>query len=206
MAFVGNAFTGTGLDSAKQSSNTSVRTRSPTVVCAASSDGIRLTRRAALGALAGVVTAVAAGAINPSPALADRTLMAARRSFERYYPRISAGGATLREIGAQLSKGNTSEVAAAVEAREFDVKFRRALNIYATSFSDNYVGQKSRDLQLCTNKLFDELGAMKASSEAEDAVEHYSMAVEAFKKYVKIARLPKETAEGFDNAKAVVLK
>jgi len=132
-----------------------------------------------------------------SPALADRTVQATRRAYERYYPRISSGGDTLRSIGVSLRSGDVSTAKDAVESKEFDIKFRRALSIYATTFSDNYVGQKTRDLQFVTNRLFDELDKVKSAGEVTDEVmEHYKTATEAYSKYVNIARLPKELLVG----------
>lgn len=150
---------------------------------------------AALALAALAVPSVAT--LGATPALADRTVQATRRAYERYYPRISSGGATLRSIGASLRSGDVAAAKLDVESKEFDVKFRRALSIYATTFSDNYVGQKTRDLQLVTNRLFDELDKVKQAPEVtEEVMEHYKIAAEAYTKYVNIARLPKELLVG----------
>ncbi len=120
-----------------------------------------------------------------------------RRAFERYYPRILAGGVTLREIGQSLEKGDIAEVNAAVNSKEFDVRFRRALSIYATSFSDSVLNQQSQDLLYVTNRLFQELESLKdASAVTDDVMEHYKVSTEAYLKYNKIARLPKEMVAG----------
>lgn len=159
-------------------------------------------RRAALAGLAGAASALALSAL-PRPALADRTFISAKRAYERYYPRISAGGETLKAVGASLAADRADEAAAAVSDPLFDVKFRRALGIYATSFSDSSVSQQSRDLVRCADRLFDQLGLMVAAADADGKMERYSLAVEAYQKYVKIARLPKEAAMGFVDAKPI---
>lgn len=174
----------------KNDTNASTSCRRATV-CASASAGLS---RRAFGALlsSGVLSTLA-----PFPALADKTAQSQRRAYERYYPRILAGGVRLREIGQSLSKGDIAEANAAVSSKEFDVKFRRALSIYATSFSDSVLSQQSQDLLYVTNRLFDELNSFKnATSVTDDVMEKYNTATEAYRKYNKIARLPKDMVAG----------
>lgn len=173
--------------------------RSANVLASSSPDSARISRRSAMAALLRTSAAITAvGCVSPLPVLADHTLQSAKRALDRYYPRIAAGSETLRSIGAMLARGEVSAASAAANEREFDVKFRRALDIYASSFSDNYVGQKTKDLKVCSNRLFDELGALKTAESIDDEImQHYTVAVEAFTKYVRIARLPIELLDGF---------
>lgn len=153
--------------------------------------------RRSFGAL---FSSVALTTLLPLPALADKTVQSQRRAYERYYPRILAGGATLRQIGESLEKGDIVEANASVNSKEFDVKFRRALSIYATSFSDSVLSQQSQDLIYVTNRLFDELKLLKnADSVTDDVIEHYKVSTEAYLKYNKIARLPKEMVSAFSS-------
>lgn len=176
----------------------SCSTRFVTVCASPVSDNKSVPRRTALVALLQTVTAATVSFAVPFPALADHTLQSAKRAFDRYYPRIAAGGETLRSLAPLLSRGDVGAISEAVSQRDFDVKFRRALNIYATSFSDNYIGQKTKDLQYCANRLFDELSAMKnVQAVDENVMEHYTIAVQAYSKYVRIARLPQELLDGF---------
>lgn len=176
--------------------NVQSNTTSRTTTCARTIPhaSTSITRRSFGTLLSGIATAIA---ITPNPALADKTPASVRRAFERYYPRILAGGVTLREIGDSLSKGDIAAANEAASSKEFDVKFRRALSIYATSFSDSVLSQQSRDLLFVTDRLFNELAAFKNSTSVTDEVmEHYKICTEAYLKYNKIARLPKEMVAG----------
>lgn len=143
-----------------------------------------LSRRAALTALSSAGAALFLGA----PALADHTYAAAKRSFDRYYPRILSGVDMMREVRA-IVKGGPGSVADIVDGKLFGVKLRRALSIYATSFSDNYLGQRSRELLSCVKRFYAEIEQVKEAGGKEDMVEHYNGAVEALFVYFETARL-----------------
>lgn len=134
--------------------------------------------------LIGVGAVTAAGLVtSPTPALADKTVQSQKRSFERYYPRIAAGGDTLRSVGDMLGQGDVAGAKEAVEAKEFDIKFRRALNIYATSFSDSALNKQSQELLYCSERLFNELETLKKAEKiTNEVLEHYTIATEAYGK------------------------
>lgn len=153
-----------------------------------------VSRRAAVSVLA----ALGAGIALPHASRADHTLVSAKRAFDRYYPRIVDGSDILREVGKCLARGDVADAASLTEDKKFDIKFRRALRIYATSFSDNYVGKQSRQMLSCIDGMYGELQKMKDAPTPEEAAQHYSVAVSAFKAYIKIARLPGTVTEGFE--------
>lgn len=124
-------------------------------------------------------------------ALADHTYVAARRAFDRYYPRILAGVDQVREVRGLVRGSGAGSVAEIVDGKVFDVKLRRALRIYATSFSDNYLGERSRDLLKCVDTFYAEMGKVKVASETVDGVEHYNRAINALVNYFSVARLDK---------------
>jgi hypothetical protein len=73
------------------------------------------------------------------PALADHTMVSGKVSLERYLPRIQTGLSQLREIRDAVKAGDLAMARRVVEDITFDQKLRRALNVYATSFSDSFV-------------------------------------------------------------------
>lgn len=134
-----------------------------------------------------------------APALADHTYVAAKRAYERYYPRIVAGVEQTRTIGTLVgTASDNAAIAEIVDGKLFDIKFRRALSIYATSFSDNYLGERSRDLLKCVDAFYTEIGKVKAAGTAEEGKDHYNRAVNAMKNYFEIARLDKSSLKGLD--------
>ena len=64
--------------------------------------------------------------------------------MDRYHPRILSFLATVAEIGGLLKKNDVSAARELIVDKQFDIRARRALSIYATSFSDNYVTETSR--------------------------------------------------------------
>lgn len=130
--------------------------------------------------------------LSASPSLADHTYVAAKRAFDRYYPRIVAGVEQTREIRSLVRSGAGGEaVAEVVDGKLFDVKLRRALSIYATSFSDNYIGERSRDMLKYVDAFYAEMGQVKKAGNTGDGVEHFNKAVNAFTNYFEVARLDK---------------
>lgn len=156
--------------------------------------GSEVSRRALLQATGGgALGALFSGA----PALADHTYIAAKRSYERYFPRIVAGVEQTRTIGTLVGT-DAAGIADIVDGRLFDIKFRRALSIYATSFSDNYLGERSRDLLKCVEAFYAEMGKVKTAAGREDGREHYNKAVNAITEYFEIARLDKASLKGLE--------
>lgn len=96
-----------------------------------------------------------------------------------------------RQLGRVVKDGGSIDDI--VSDRVFDVKLRRALSIYATSFSDNYLGQRSRELLKCVERFYTELGKARAG---EERVAHFNRAVEALGRYFEIARLDKSVLDG----------
>ena len=159
------------------------------------------TSRTSRRALLAISASLATGAISLSHvdvALADRTLVAAKRAFDRYYPRIVEGRDTLQQVGNALKENDMDTAKTLTSKKEFDIRFRRALSIYAGSFSDNYVGKETRQLMACVQKLFDEVHLLQEATSKEDALQHYDIAVKAFAVYIKTARLPKDALSGLD--------
>lgn len=166
------------------------RPRSRTEVvtpCMRMSDGLgrREALQLAISSALGVV-------LHVPPAFADHTYIAAKRSFERYYPRIIAGVEQTKEIGNLVrSEAGNAAVAEVIDGKLFDVKLRRALSIYATSFSDNYLGERSRDLLKSVDLFYAEMGKVKKAASQNEGMEHYNKAVNAFADYFEVARLDK---------------
>ncbi|PXF48458.1 hypothetical protein BWQ96_01627 [Gracilariopsis chorda] len=129
----------------------------------------------------------------PQPALADRTAVGARRSFDRYHPRILSLIDTLKEIRTFVTRSDASGAAALITDKQFDIKGRRALSIYATGFSDNYVGQRSKDMLRCVDGFYKEMGLVADGTNME---EHYGKAVTLLNTYYEQARLPQKELSG----------
>lgn len=129
----------------------------------------------------------------PQPAFADRTAIAARRSYDRYHPRILSLIDTLKEIRIFVSSSDASGAAALITDKQFDIKGRRALSIYATGFSDNYVGQRSKDMLKCVDGFYKEMGLVADGTNME---EHYGKAVALLNNYYEQARLPQTELSG----------
>jgi hypothetical protein len=81
---------------------------------------------------AGIVAVLPTGA-----ARADHTLAAAKVSLDRYFPRIQTGLAQLRQVRDAIKAGDIAQARSIVQDKTFDIKLRRAMSIYATSFSDS---------------------------------------------------------------------
>lgn len=97
----------------------------------------------------------------------------------------------MREIRDRImSDGNIDEI---VQDKVFDVKLRRALSIYATSFSDNYIGERTRDMLKSVDAFYGEVGKAK---EGGERVEHFNLAVDALQKYFEVARLDGKVLQG----------
>lgn len=80
-----------------------------------------------------------------------------------------------------------------VSEKVFEVKLKRALSIYATSFSDNYLGERSRELLKCVDRFYAEIGKAKGG---EERAVHFNRAVDALRRYFEIARLDKNVLDG----------
>lgn len=147
-----------------------------------------LSRRALLS---GAFSAAAAAALSASPALADHTQQAARRSYDRYFPRISQGLDEVQAVREAISAGDLAKAKELTEAKTFDVKFRRALSIYATSFSDSNINKQSLELLSCVSGFFGGVDKATTAESKEAAVEDWNKAAEAMATYIRVARLAK---------------
>lgn len=150
-----------------------------------------VTRREALTFLATIPLLIQA----PLPAFAERTATGAKRSFDRYHPRILALIESTRQIRSLVPKGDATAANDIINGKLYDVKGRRALSIYATSFSDNYLGQRSKDMLGSVNRFYKEMGFVAAGT---DMVEHYGKAVAMLREYYEGARLPKQELAGLE--------
>lgn len=119
---------------------------------------------------------------------ADHTVAAAKVSFDRYHPRIVGAVDTMKKIGQVVKASDKTAAAELVKDKYFQVKARRAMSIYATSFSDNYLGGQSRLMLKCIDRMYSELDLLATG---DDMTLHYAEAVKALKKYYEEARLPK---------------
>lgn len=128
-----------------------------------------------------------------APARADHTLASAKRSFDRYHPRIVEALGTIRQIGAAAAKEDVAAAEALMADKLFSVKGRRAFSIYATSFSDNYLGEQSRALLKHVEKMFAELEAV---AKGKEMAMHYDRAIDQLELYYEESRLPKAEVVG----------
>jgi hypothetical protein len=78
-----------------------------------------------------------------------------------------------------------------VRARTFDVRFRRALSIYATSFSDSNINKTSLELLSCIAAFFDGIDKALAAGTKEESVDDWNKAATAMEGYIRVARLSK---------------
>ncbi|CAN8065867.1 unnamed protein product [Agarophyton chilense] len=99
----------------------------------------------------------------------------------------------MKQIRSCVTSADVSAAAALINDKQFDVKGRRALSIFATSFSDNYLGERSRDMLKSVNGFYKEM-ALVASG--KDMVEHYKKAVTLLDAYYREARLPPQELSG----------
>ena len=115
-----------------------------------------------------------------SPAYAERTLGTVTESYNRYVPRMVAGFAYLKDARYLLN----GEWEGGEEEKEKELKnlvesiraergskvsaLRGTMKIFATAFSDSVVTETSRELQLATLKMSDELGVLAAAVEKND--------------------------------------
>jgi hypothetical protein len=81
---------------------------------------------------AGIAAVLPTGA-----ARADHTLAAAKVSLDRYFPRIQTGLGQLHQVRDAIKAGDIAQARSIVQDKTFDIKLRRAMSIYATSFSDS---------------------------------------------------------------------
>lgn len=129
----------------------------------------------------------AALTVAAAPAFADRTPTATRLSYDRYHPRILETIAKVRQIGQAVTVGNVDAAAEIIHDKVFQVKSRRAFKIYATSFSDNYLTQRSRQMIKSIDAFYSALDQVAKGTEMKD---HYNAAIDMLESYYKIARLP----------------
>lgn len=148
-----------------------------------------VSRRVVLFAGAASTLAVLLG--TSQPASADHTQVAAKLSFDRYYPRIEAGIEEVRAIRDAIANGDLDSAKKLAAERTFSIKLRRALSIYATSFSDSSVNKRSRDLLACVDGFYSNINAAAEAESKEQAIEKYNTAASALQSYVRIARLNK---------------
>lgn len=149
----------------------------------------KVSRRTLLSALPAVLTLAVGG----QAALADHTLVAAKVSFDRYHPRILAAIETVRQIGRAAANGDSATAATLLNDKIFLVKARRALSIYATSFSDNYLGKGSRKMLKYIDGMYAELELVAGGT---DMKEHYNAAIDMLEAYYTAARLPRAEVSG----------
>lgn len=95
----------------------------------------------------------------------------------------------MSRVGECIKKKDISGATALIEDKQFSVRGRRALSIYATGFSDNYLGERSRDMLKCVDTIFVQLQSVKEDDS------HYAKAVEAMREYYRLARLPMEEVD-----------
>lgn len=123
----------------------------------------------------------------PDVAQADRTVVGARRAYDRYHPRILEAIDTIRKIGVAVANGDVNTASSLINDKVFAVKARRAFSIYATSFSDNYLGKMSRKLLKDVDTMYTELEQV---AKGNDMVDHFQAALEKLEAYYTTARLP----------------
>lgn len=92
-----------------------------------------------------------------------------------------------------MKSQNASDVKTLITDKVFDVKARRAFSIYATSFSDNYLGERSRAMLKCVDGMYNELALV---ADGTDMNLHYGKALDWLKQYYVEARLPGNEIEG----------
>lgn len=138
-------------------------------------------------------TALAAAAliVAPTSALADFTVAQAKRSYDRYFPRIEAGLEQAGEVRQAIIDGDIAKAKALTEEKTFDIKLRRAMSIYATSFSDSSINQQSRSLLACVDGFYDNTAKAVESKTQEESIENWNQAAAAFAAYIRVARLLK---------------
>jgi hypothetical protein len=148
------------------------------------------TRRAFLTAgVAAAATFLASGA--RAPARADQTMMTKRRSYDRYFPRIEAGVPLVAAIGAAIKAGDLSFAKSLASDKVVDVQLRRSFNIFATSFSDSSVTVQTQQLLAAAAGFFDNLALAVDAKTQDDAIAKFNVAVDAYKAYIRVARLSK---------------
>lgn len=187
MAFV-SAFPGSTLFVAAPARAPSVVRASAAARRPPSPAAAALPRRALLAGACATALALAAPA---APARADHTQAAARRSFDRYFPRIESGLEEARAVREAVKSGDVARARELAAAKTFDIKFKRALNIYATSFSDSNVNKKSLELLACVNGFYDGVAKAVSASSTEAAVADWNKAAAAMEAYIRVARLAK---------------
>lgn len=139
----------------------------------------------------------AALVLAPGVAQADRTVVGARRAYDRYHPRILEAIDTIRKIGVAVANGDANTASSLINDKVFAVKARRAFSIYATSFSDNYLGKMSRKLLKDVDAMYAELE--QVAKGGTDMLDHFQAALEKLEAYYTTARLPMSELFGAQN-------
>lgn len=129
----------------------------------------------------------AAMTVAASPVFADHTPTAAKLSYDRYHPRILETIAKVRQIGQAVVADNVKAASDLIHDKVFQVKSRRAFKIYATSFSDNYLTQRSRKMIKSIDAFY---SAMEQVANGAEMKAHYNAAIDMLESYYNIARLP----------------
>lgn len=124
----------------------------------------------------------------PKETLADYTYASARRSFDRYHPRILSSIETIRAVGTAISIKDNESISKLINNKVFNVKGKHAFTIYAGVFSDNYVTNTTRKMVRDTDSLFSELEQVALGG--DDMMEHYEKALIRLTDYYKVGRLP----------------
>lgn len=104
-------------------------------------------------------------------------------------PRITAGIDEARIVGAAIKTGDLATAKDLAAAKTFDVKFRRALSIYATSFSDSNINKQSIELIACVKGFFLQVDKAVNAKDAEEAVAEWNLASDALTAYIRVARI-----------------
>jgi hypothetical protein len=148
------------------------------------------TRRAFLES--GVAAAAAVFSLSVcTPALADQTMATKRRSYDRYFPRIEAGIPLIAGIGTAIKAGNLPLAKSLAADKLVDIKLRRSLGIYATSFSDSSITVQSQELLAATAGFFENLNLAVNAKSQDEAVAKFNLAADAYMAYIRVARLSK---------------
>lgn len=133
-------------------------------------------------------------ALSPTAALADRTEVGVRRSYDRYHPRILGAIDTIRSVGDAVANKDAVAAGQLVNEKLFYVKGRLAFEIYASSFSDNYVTNKSRAMKQDVDVMFKELN--QVAKGGDEMAQHYQKALARLNRYYILARLPMSELSG----------
>lgn len=93
-------------------------------------------------------------------------------------------------IRGAVAEGSPQEVVGKMlEDKEFSRRWRRAMDIYAGSFSDNYVSGTTRDLRKRIDLIFKDLEKLRTTG-GEEGKDIWVQLVEQLQGYAKDAKLP----------------